>query len=362
MSEPLPEPSQEAPRSVRARVRARSWALTVLAVLAVLYTLYYGRAFLLPVVMALLLALLLSPVVSALKRLRIPSVLASALVVLGLLAAVTGTVSALSVPAWEWVQQAPDIARKLSGKIAPLKRTVEEVQAAAAEVEQITQGAEAPTLVRLEGRSPRDLAWSWLQSAAAGMVMTVFLLYFLLASGDRFARNAMSAMPRWRDKRRLLEITLHLQQEVSAYLLTIAAINLGLGLATALAMYLVGMPSPLLWGVMAGLLNFIPYLGPAVTTSVIAVVASLSFDSLERIVLAPGLFLLLTSLEGQLLTPTILGQRLSLSPIMIFLGLLFWTWMWGAVGALLAVPILVTFKIVCDHIEPLRPVGIMMGR
>lgn len=361
--EPIPPAPDAGVPSSRFRIRAQSWALNVLAVLAVLYTLYYGKAFILPVVLAALLALLLSPMVTALRQLKVPSPLGAGLVVLALLTIIGGAASLLSEPAWEWLRQAPQIMRDLEDKFSPLRRTVAEVEQAASQVEKMAQpGAGEPPLVRLQERSLRDVVVGLLGSMAAGAVMMVFLLYFLLASGDVILRNLVTALPSWGNKRRTLEIAHHLQTEISTYLFTITLINAALAGVTSAALFLVGMPNPLLWGALAGLLNYVPYLGPAVMLAILTAVSSLSFDSLGQIALPPLVFFLITSLEGQLVTPTILGQRLALNPIMIFLGLIFWGWLWGVAGALLAVPIMVTVKIVCDHVPPLRPVGIVMGR
>ena len=194
------------------------------------------------------------------------------------------------------------------------------------------------------------------QSVLAGAVVMLILLYFLLASGDLFLRKLVRVLPKLSDKKRAIEIARQTERHVSTYLATVTLINMGLGLAVALAMKLVGMPNPVLWGVTAGLLNYIPYLGPIVTAGVLTLVAVLSFDELGRALIVPALYMVINGLEGYLVTPTLLGRRLTLNPVVIFTGLIFWGWLWGIPGALLAVPILATFKIFCDHIPPLAPI------
>lgn len=340
----------------------RSWALNLLAALATVYTLFFASEFLLPIILALLLALLLNPLMHPLRRLRLPDAINAAFIVFGLLAAIAAIGYALTTPASEWVQQAPKVMHELEFKIRELQQTVREVNQAAEQVERITKSPGEPPVVQLQGQSLRDALLDRLRSTAVGLVMATFLLYFMLAAGDRFLRNLMSAMPTFRDKRRILEIVRHVQRDVSAYLFTFTLINIALATVTSLAMYLVGLPNPLLWGVLAGVLNFVPYLGPATVLLILTAVAALTFEQAHAIFLPPAVFLVITSLEGQLLTPMIIGRRLSLSPIVIFLGLIFWGWLWGVVGALLAVPIMVSIKIVCDHIEPLQPLGTMMER
>lgn len=348
--------------STAPQARLPSWTLDTLAVLAILYTLYYGKAFLLPVVLALLLALLLSPLVRLLVRARIPGVIASAVVVFGAAALVASAVALLSAPAWDWVQQAPELVRSARDKIAPLQETVEEVNQAAKQVEDLTQAGDEVPLVQVQESSLRSALADQLGTIVGGGLATVFLLYFLLASGGALLRNLISALPSWSHKRWTLEVAHHLQNEISAYLSTITLINVGLGVVTSVALALTGIPNPILWGVLAGVLNYVPYLGPAVIIAVLSLVSMLSFPTLAQMALPPLVFLLITTLEGQMITPTLLGQRLSLNPIVIFVGLIFWGWLWGVGGALLAVPIMVSIKIVCDHIEPLKPLGLVMSR
>lgn len=365
MSEHDQPPAANAPPSAPAALPPRhgsAWTLNLLAGLAAIYTLFFASEFLLPVILALLLALLLNPLMHPLRRLRLPDAISSAIIVFGLVGAIAVTAYALSTPAANWVEQAPSVLHDLEIKIHELQQTIREVNQAAEQVERITKNPDEPPVVQLQGEGLRDALLNRLQAAAVGIVMATFLLYFMLASGERFLRNLMSALPTFRDKRRMLEILRHVQRDISTYLFTFALINIALATVTGLAMYLVGLQNPVLWGVLAGVLNFVPYLGPATMVMILTAVAMLTFEQAHAILLPPAVFLVITSLEGQLLTPMILGRRLSLSPIIIFLGLIFWGWLWGVVGALLAVPIMVSIKIVCDHVEPLQPLGIMMER
>ncbi|WP_049780608.1 AI-2E family transporter [Nitrosococcus halophilus] len=169
-------------------------------------------------------------------------------------------------------------------------------------------------------------------------------------------------MPTWTQKRQTLEIVNEVQTKVSRYLLTITLINAGLGVVVGTTMYFVDLPNALLWGVLAGSFNFIPYLGPLGVLIILTGVAILSFEELNQILLVPGVFLFLTTLEGQLITPLILGRSLSLNPLMIFLGIAFGIWFWGILGAFIAVPLLVITKIICDHIPSLTPVNEFFAR
>ncbi|HET7237387.1 MAG TPA: AI-2E family transporter, partial [Terrimicrobiaceae bacterium] len=186
---------------------------------------------------------------------------------------------------------------------------------------------------------------------------TVVLLYFLLASGDMFLRKLVRVLPRLKDQKHVVEIARTIQSDMARYLSTITYINLGLGIATTISMYLLGMPNPVLWGVMVAIFNYVPYVGASTSLLVLTAVAFFTFDEISHIVLVPAVFFSLTVLEGQILTPILTGRRLTLNPVVIFVSMLVWGWLWGVVGALMAVPILMTFKICCDHIESLSAIG-----
>jgi predicted PurR-regulated permease PerM len=341
----------------------RSFALTGLFILAFFYTLYFGRAFFLPIILALLLSFLLRPAVRGLKKIHIPEALSSALLILGLLGLVVLGGAELASPAYDWMGQAPQSLRRIEGKIRNLKKPVQTVSKATEQVEKMTKvaGPDSPPKVQVTTESLGSRVLSKATELVSGAVVTLILLYFLLASGDLFLRKLIKVLPSLEDKRRAVEIARQIETEVSTYLVTITLINVTLGLAVWGALALAGVPNPLLWGVLATFANYIPYLGPIVMISVLAMVGLLTFPDVPRALIPPGAFLLLHGLESFLITPLILGRRLTLNPVVIFLGLTFWGWMWGITGAILAVPIMVVFKIFCDHSEPLAPIGEFLG-
>ncbi len=351
----------------RVHVDIRSLSLTSIFVLLFFYTLYFARGIFLPIALALLLSFLLAPVVRALRRLHIPGSVSAAIVILGVLGAAVLGFYRLSGPAAEWIQRAPEGLEHVERRIRQLQRPVEEVRQAAEEVERQVERIAGGESTRTQEVSVRDQTitsvilnrtGSFLASAA---IMTV-LLYFLLASGDLFLRKLVRVLPRLEDKKRAIEIARGTEEHISKYLSTVTLINVALGVMVGVAMHLVGMPNPVLWGVTAGLLNFVPYLGAMVTVVFLALVSILTFDSLGRAAVAPLVYFGINALEGYVVTPMLLGRRLTLNPVVIFVGLIVWSWMWGVAGALLAVPLLATFKIFCDHIEPLAPVGEFLGR
>lgn len=342
----------------------RTVALVGLFLLAVFYTLKVARPVALPIVLALLVSLLLNPLVRVLSGLRLPRAVAAGLVVLGLLGLLGVAGYQVADPASDWMARAPGDMRRLEWELRQILTPVEKVSEATQSVERLTQmdgdGERSPE-VRVEGQSLARKLFQNARQALTTLLLTVILSYFLLAMGETFLRKIVKVMPTLTDKRRAVEIARQLEGDLSAYLATITLINSCLGFAVGLAMWALGMPNPMLWGVMATFLNFIPYLGAIVGVAVVGLVAVLTFDGLVPSLLPPLSYLLLTGIEGYFLTPLIVGRRLTLNPLAILIGLLFWGWLWGIPGALLAVPLLASLKILCDHVDRLQPLGEMLG-
>ena len=361
--DPRPRPNIKRLRdAVQGPFGIRSLALTGLFLLAAFYTLYFGRAFFLPIILAVLLNFLLSPVVRALKRLYIPNALAAALIVFGLLGGLGWGIYELSGPAYEWAQKAPQTMRRVERRLRDLKEPVQTMSKATEQVEKITQvGGSQPQAVQVTTETLGERVFSRATELVAGGVVMFILLFFLLASGDLFLRKLIRVMPSLADRRRAVEIARKIETDISTYLVTVTVINVALGLAVWGILSFLGVPNPLLWGVLATVTNYIPYLGAIVMIAVLAMVGFLSFDNTTQAMMVPLSFVGLNLLESYLVTPLVLGHRLTLNPVVIFLGLTFWGWLWGITGALLAVPIMVVLKIFCDHSEPLRPIGEFLG-
>jgi predicted PurR-regulated permease PerM len=343
----------------------RNVALTGLFVLAAFYTLYFARDFLLPIVLALLFNLLLAPLVRGLQRLHVPAPVSAAVVILAVLGTFGWGMYQLSGPAYDWMMRAPQSLRKVEGRLREIKRPVQTIGKATEQVEKIAQvstssGPQAPT-VAVNSPSLGARLLNRATDLGVSAAITIVLLFFLLASGDLFLRKLISVLPRLADKRKAVDIARQVESEVSAYLATVAMINAGLGLAVWIAMALIGVPNPLLWGVMTMLVNFIPYLGALSCYVVFGVLGFLTFPDLAHALLPIGAFLVLNVLEAYVVAPMVLGRRLLLNPVVIFLSLTFWSWLWGIPGAILAVPITVVGKIFCDHIAPLAPLGEFLG-
>jgi predicted PurR-regulated permease PerM len=340
----------------------RSLALTGLFIFACFYTLYFARQFFLPITLALVLSFLLRPPVRLLARVRIPEALGAAVVILALLTGAVFFAYQLSGPLADWIEKAPQMTRKLERQVREWRKPVEQVTRATEEVQALASPQDRqPRQVELRtpGLADRMLNQTW--SVGFGAAVLLVLLYFLLASGDLFLRKLIKVLPTLEDKKRAVQIAREIEDNISRYLITVTIINAGLGIAASLVFWALGMPNPMLWGAMAGLLNFIPYLGAMITISITGLVALATYPSAGHALLVPAAYFALTSLEGNFITPWVLGRRLTLNPVVIFVGLTFWGWLWGIPGALLAVPMLAMFKIFCDHLPPLSAIGEFLG-
>lgn len=342
----------------------RSLAATLLVIIAIFYTLYFARAFFLPVTFGLLLNLLLSPTVRTLKRARIPYPIGAAIVVLSMVAAVGVGGYFLADPAQAWVTKAPQSVAAANVKLRKLRRPMDQVTKSADQMARAaTTGSATPRVqeVTLAGPTLMDRFVGASASFLAGALETLVLLYFLLASGDLFLQKLTKMLPEFRDKKKAVAIARETETSISMYLTTVALINVLEGGVTSLVMWALGMPNPVLWGVLVLVLEFIPYLGALVMVGVLALAALSTFDSVGHIIAVPASYLAINLIQAYVVTPLLLGRRLTLNPVAILIGLILWWEIWGVAGAFIAVPLLATFKILCDHIETLAPVGEFLG-
>jgi predicted PurR-regulated permease PerM len=333
-------------------------ALFVMATAAVLFGIYFGRGLFMPIAIALVLSLTLSPIVRAGEKRRIPSGLTAGVLVFGLAIAMLAGFLTVSQPFMDWIDDAPQLGRQLRYRLESLRGSVEAVSEASQEVQKIAEGND-PTVQEVVVRQPGLLNKAADRAAGVGatIIVTFGLTLYMLAYNSLFYEKVVRILPRMSDKKRALRIAYDVERIVSRYLLTIALINTGLGLAVGGAMWLVGMPNPVLWGVAAGLLNFLPYIGSAVGILACAALSIVTFDTLGHGIVPPLVYLAITTLEGNFITPMILGRRLELNPVVILLSVALWGFVWGVVGVLIAVPLLVVLKVFCDHVEGLNGLG-----
>ena len=240
----------------------------------------------------------------------------------------------------------------LKGPIQALERVIQETEQAVEASGQKGSSIEVRRDLGLTGA-----LFAGTRAVIDGMFTTVMVLYFLLVAGDIFLRRIVEILPKFGDKRQAVDISKQIQEDISAYLMTITAMNTAVGVATAAAMYFCGLGDPLLWGATAFLLNYIPILGPLFGICVFLLAGMLSFDSLWWALLPPAVYFGIHLVEGETLTPMLLARRFTLNPVLVILSLVFWFWMWGAPGAILAVPLLAILKIICDRLRPLKALG-----
>ncbi len=344
---------------------AASYAVMGLFALACLYTMHIAKAILLPIAIAILLDFLFSPAVRWLRKRRIREPLGAALIMMSLLVLVGGATSALSGPAATWIAKAPATisqiqkrVKQISAPFARLQRTASQMQEA---TRQVSSSPNAPARVEVVG--PSLLARAFGSTAEAmGAVLTVFFLtYFLLASGSMFLRKVLQLLSRWSYARKAVTMTREIEHLVSRYLVTITVIHTSVGLLTWAMLAMIGVPNAALWGAVAGLLNYIPYIGAWTTTLLLAAVGLVSFSTTGQAMLAPGGFLLINTIEAQVITPAVMGRRLPLNPVALFIGVIVWGYLWGVIGAIIAVPLMVTIKVISDHIDALNPIATLLG-
>ena len=328
-------------------------------ILMAIYALYFARAFFMPVILAFLLTLTLTPIVRFLRKHGVPEVVsATLLVVLSVFVFATAGYL-LSGPVIDLINNTSSIGQQLSERLAQFRRPFEKIMQIAHELEGLTETSQEPDVQKVA------VAQSGMLSAAASNILSagtsftiIFVLsLFLLASGTMFYEKIIQSFASLSEKKLALRVVYDVEREISHYLLTVTVINAGLGTVTGLGLWALGMPNPLVWGVAAALLNFLPYVGALMTIVLVSVIALISFDSISYALLAPAFVLLCDIFEGQFVTPMVVGRRLEINAVAIFIAIAFWSWLWGFVGALMAVPLLVVIKVFCDHFDGLSHVG-----
>ncbi|GAB1596792.1 AI-2E family transporter [Lysobacter claricitrinus] len=357
--DPIAPPDDDATQAVHARPRA-SFAVVTLAVLATGFTLWAAQGLILPVLLAMFFALVGNPIIRVLKRIYVPRFLSALLVItLGFTAAVL-LVEQLVQPATEWVHDAPSGIRQLAPKLREMIKPVHEAnQAAQRLANAATAGANGESrnvqVVRTESSGD---PYRWLMGTpklVSSLLAVVLLTFFFMVYGENLQRHALALVPTRQQQKLTVEILTSIEREISRYVLTISVINMVVGAVIALALNLIGVPTQeaLLWGTMAMLLNFAPYVGPLIGILTLLVMGFLRYK--DWMALAPaGIYLLVHTLEGQLITPIVLGRSMRLSPLILILALMVFGWVWSMIGLLLAVPLLVCVKLVLSRIEGLE--------
>jgi predicted PurR-regulated permease PerM len=373
----MPADDQTPEPVARVPVDVRSAALTAVALLALVLVLQYAQAMLIPIVIGILISYALEPPVAGLTRLRIPRPIAAAIVLIAAVGASGRLVYSLRGEAAAIIEQLPSAARRLRQTLEsghPRDSAIQQVQKAANELEKAASAAAPPPAeaagvqrVQVED-APFNvgdyLVWGSISLATAvgQMILVLFLVFFLLASGDLYRRKLVKiAGPSFTKKKITVQILSEIDRQIETFLAVQAFTSIVVAVVTWLAFRWLGVQQAAVWGIVAGVMNSIPYFGPVVVTGGTAIIAFLQFGTIHMALIVSGVSLVITSLEGMLLTPWLTSRAARMNAVAIFVGLLFWGWVWNVWGLLLAVPMLMVIKAICDHVDDFKNVGEMIG-
>ncbi len=337
-------------------------ALRGLLFIALIAAMYFARDFLLPVVLALFIALTLRPAIRYLAKHGIPAWLAASTFVVLLVFCGLSAFYLLSGPVASWIDQAPQLSQTFAEKFSGLRSSLDTLTNLSEKLQNASTPAGKPAVQEV---LVRESALPALLVVLTGypikflitLIATLVIAVFIMASDDLFYEKLVRILPTLTERKRALHIVYDIENEVSTYVLTLGAINAGLGIVIAVTFHLLGMPLPYLWGLLIFLFNFIPYVGAVSGVALSGFMAIVTFDSLSYALLVPLAYALFSLLESEIVKPQILGRRLQMNAVVILLSLAFWTWLWGIAGAAMAVPLLVTIKVFCEHVDGLSGLG-----
>jgi predicted PurR-regulated permease PerM len=354
------------PAPVEIGGRLKNGALRGLLAIAIIATLKLASELLIPIAVALVLTFVLAPPVRLLKRYRIPEAFGAAIVVFTVLSVTVLMGAALSGPASAWWERAPTTMAQVMAQLdrlraalpgfGPPPQPVPQTPRARAQAERAPPAQPDPVKEKLanEGMALTRVVLGKVFAFSLSATATVILLYFLLASEHWVVTRSVEAIPRRRSRALLLAGLRCAQREIGTFVSSLALINVGVTIATYAAMWWLGLPNPLLWGVVAGVLNFIPYIGPILTVALLSLAGMLTFDSAGAMLAPAAMFMLIHAIESNIVSPWFVGKRLSISPVAVFLSVMFWGWAWGIAGAMMAVPALVGLRSVCKRQRRLK--------
>lgn len=339
--------------------KLRNWAhfsMVGMFVILLIVCLYFASTVLIPLAAALLVGFALAPVQRPLVRKGVPAPLMAAVALIALVSVGVFTVVAASKPALEWIDRAPTVSGQLRDKFRPVIESFASLEKASNEVAKITAIEKKPRTTVAQASAPvMGRLLTGIQQIGVSLFMMLVLLYFLLAAGDMFKEKTVRLMPTFHDKRAVVSIISTIEREISSYLLTITGINVVMGAVVGVSLYLLGLDNALFWGMVVAVLNFIPYIGAMVGIALTTVAALLQFPDAEHALLVPLIYFIAHVLEGSFISPSLLGRRFTINPIIMFFSVVIWTWLWGVPGALLAVPMTVVMNVIFSHIPSLNP-------
>lgn len=358
-------PTMSIPASIR------SLSLSVLAVIATTWALYAAQSLFVPLLFGVVISLVLSPLVRVLERIRVPRAFGAALVLLLLLGVMGGIGYQLSAPAADLANELPQVARRIrqalvqstvnrDSTMADLQEAAQELTSAATAAPRDRSGAQPVRVVEPPARV-QDYVLTG-TSMGAQVLLVLFLVFFLLSAGDLYKRKFVKLTgPSLTRKKITVQIIDEIKDQIGVYLRTLVIVSVIVGAATWLAYLAVGMPNAAVWGLLAAVANVVPYVGPTLVAGAASAMAFAHFGTIGTALLVGGIQIAITSLEGFLLTPMLMSRSARMNPVAMFIGLLFWGWLWGTMGVVLGVPLLMAMKVVADRVEDLHWLGELLG-
>ena len=341
-------------------------SLSVIALLAVVYTLYFGRAFFIPIFFAVELHFLLGPAIRwSRRRLHLPAPLTAAIVILGVAGGLGYGTYSLASPAQEWLLSAPETLSHAGEKLHKIMKPMEQVTRTADQMDRVTSvsgSGPKPQQVVVAGPTMGSRFFGTTQSLIGGLLEVLVLTFFLLAAGDLFLQKTIKITTRKTSQRTAVEIAREIEASISRYLVTSLVLNVVEGLVFTALMYAFRMPNPFLWGALVTCLEFIPYIGALMLIAILTIASLTVFNTVGHALLIPGAFVAMNLIQGNFVGPMVMGHRLALNPVAIFIGVAFWWEIWGIAGAFIAVPMLASLKIICDHVDWLSGIGEFLGQ
>jgi predicted PurR-regulated permease PerM len=347
------------------RASLQTAGIGILAFIASCAALYFGREVLVPIAFAVLLQALFRPIVRVLEKLRLPTTVGAAVVVLTLLALLTVAGISLAGPIQRWVKNIPEQFQAAQSKFEKYRKPLQQINSVATQIEHAAQSPTtapaAPSASAATGPSLLLRMMGGTTQIFAKLAEVLLLLFLLLSTGDLFLQKLVKVIPLWRDKKDAIQIVQESQSVVMHYILLNAIVMACQGVVVSLVLWAMGMPSPWLWGIFSFLLELIPYIGAAAMIILLAIASFATFDGIGHILLIPASYLVITTIQSSVISPFAYGKRLKLNPVAVFVGVLFWFFLWGVPGAYLAVPIIALIKIIADRTESFAAIGEFLG-
>jgi predicted PurR-regulated permease PerM len=326
--------------------------------LLLLTLIHVASVIVIPIILAFVLKLVFQPVFRLLRSWKFPRIIAATIVLCALVIGIVGLGTVLSAPATSWAQKLPESFPQLQERFEFLSKPMEKTQKILIQADNLGNAPGQKVMaVQLPGTRLSDRIFADTQLLASGLFTTMLVLFFLLTSDDIFLRRLVEVLPTFQNKRQAVDISQQIEHDISRYLLTITTMNAGVGIATGIIFRICHIDNPLLWGSLAFLLNYIPMMGSLLAAAVFLLVGLMTVNTLSAAMLPALLYMLVHIVESIMITPLLMARRFTLNPVLVILALVFWYWMWGLAGAVLAMPMLAITKIICDRVEALQAFG-----